>query len=154
MRALRVDKMTLAALAATLRLYRDPVKAESALPILALMSTSIENLKNRAQRLAPQMAASAAVSTAEAVEDTAYLGGGSLPTQEVPTWCIALTPSHGGVDLLAGKLREGTPAVFGRVQRDRLLLDLRSVSADQDQLLVEAVQTQKLDSDVEPGAAE
>lgn len=150
MRALRVDKMTLAALAATLRLYRDPEKAEAALPLLALMATSIENLKNRAQRLAPQLAASAVVATAEAVEDTAYLGGGSLPTQEMATWCVALSPSEGSVDSLAAKLRDGTPSVFGRVQRDRLLLDLRSVSADQDQLLIEAVQTQGDDPEAEP----
>lgn len=154
MRALRVGKMTLAALAATLRLYRDPASAEVSLPLLALMSTSIENLKNRAQRLAPQMAASAAVTTAEAVEETAYLGGGSLPTQEMPTWCVALSPSDGSVDSLAARLRDGTPSVFGRVQRDRLLLDLRSVPADQDQWLIEAVQTQSTDSEGEPAIAD
>ena len=154
MRALRVGKMTLAALAATLRLYRDPASAEVSLPLLALMATSIENLKNRAQRLAPQLAAAAAVTTAEAVEDTAYLGGGSLPTQEMPTWCVALSPSQGSVDSLAARLRDGTPSVFGRVQRDRLLLDLRSVPADQDQLLIEAVQTQSTDSESEPTLAD
>ena len=56
-RALRVDKLTLAALAATLRLYRDPAKARRSVPLLQLLSTSVENLKGRAERLAPQMAA-------------------------------------------------------------------------------------------------
>ena len=63
-RALRVDKMTLAALAATLRLYRDQDTAEQTIPLLMLLNTPVENLKNRAERLAPQMAAAAAVASA------------------------------------------------------------------------------------------
>jgi L-seryl-tRNA(Ser) seleniumtransferase len=140
MRALRVDKVTLAALAETLRLYRDPKMAEASVPLLQLLSTSIENLKNRAERLAPQMAAAEAVSEAAAVEEVAQVGGGSMPTQEIPTWCIALAPSSGGVDGLAASLRTGKQAVVGRIQQDRLLLDLRTVPPRQDRLLVEAVE--------------
>jgi L-seryl-tRNA(Ser) seleniumtransferase len=141
MRALRVDKLTLAALAATLRLYRDPATARREIPLLALLSTSVENLKNRAERLAPQMAACAAIAGAEPVSDVAYLGGGSIPTQQLPTWCVALTPKEGlKVDRLATLLRNGLPSVVGRVQQDRLLLDLRSVMPRQDQQLVAAVQ--------------
>lgn len=141
MRALRVDKMTLAALAATLRLYRDPQQALQQIPLLSLVSTSIQNLQNRAERLAPQMASSEAVATAEAVPDKAQLGGGSVPAQEIPTWCIALTAQGQSIDRLAEALRNGKPAVMGRVNRDRLLLDLRSVLPEQDQLLLEAVAT-------------
>lgn len=144
MRALRVDKMTLAALEATLRLYRDPQQALQHIPLLALVSTSIDNLHNRAERLAPQMAAATAITKAEPVEDTAQLGGGSVPTQEIPTWCVALTPQAMSVDELAKKLRTGKPAVVGRVSRDRLLLDLRSVLPEQDSLLVDAVTSQQL----------
>ncbi len=139
-RALRVDKMTLAALAATLRLYRDEKAAARSIPLLQLLGTPIENLKNRAERLAPQMAASGAIASAEAIEDTAYLGGGSVPTQELPTWCIALTPASGSVDDLSRALRKSEPGVVGRVQQDRVLLDLRSVFPRQDQSLVEAVE--------------
>ncbi len=139
MRALRVDKMTLAALDATLRLYRDPKQALQKIPLLALVSTSIENLHNRAERLVPQMAAAATIAAAEEVEDTAQLGGGSIPTQGIPTWCVALTPQGMSVDALAKTLRTGKPAVVGRVSRDRLLLDLRSVLPEQDALLVDAV---------------
>jgi L-seryl-tRNA(Ser) seleniumtransferase len=139
-RALRVDKLTLAALEATLRLYRDPSRARRAIPLLQLLSTSLENLESRAQRLAPQMAHTAAVASAEAVRDVTYLGGGSVPTQEVPTWCVALTPAGGsGVDRLAARLRSGATAVVGRVQHDRVYLDLRTVFARQDQDLVAAV---------------
>ena len=139
-RALRVDKMTLAALAATLRLYRDEKVAARSIPLLQLLNTPVENLQNRAERLAPQMAASAAIDAAEVIQDKAYLGGGSVPAQELPTWCIALAPAAGGVDSLAAALRKSRPAVVGRVQHDRLLLDLRSVFPRQDTQLVEAVE--------------
>ena len=141
MRALRLDKMILASLAATLRLYRDMSLAELSVPLLSLLSTPIENLKNRSERLAPQMAAAAAVQTAEAIEAETYLGGGSVPAQRIPTWCVALTPAHGSVDALAASLRGGQPAVFARVQQDRVLLDLRAVLPSQDVQLVEAVES-------------
>jgi L-seryl-tRNA(Ser) seleniumtransferase len=141
MRALRVDKLTLAALAATLRLYRDPERAQREVPLLQLLATSSENLKNRAERLAPQIAACTPVEQAEAVADVAYLGGGSLPTQQLQTWCVAVKPGNGwSVDRLARSLRTAHPAVVGRVQRDRLLLDLRSVFPRQDQQLASAVE--------------
>jgi L-seryl-tRNA(Ser) seleniumtransferase len=138
-RALRVDKLTLAALAATLRLHRQPAVARREIPLLQFLSTSTENLKNRAHRLAPQIAACPAVASAEAMESSTYLGGGSVPTQELPTWCIALTPSQGGADRLSAALRTGRPAVVGRIQNERLLLDLRTVFPRQDQELVAAV---------------
>jgi L-seryl-tRNA(Ser) seleniumtransferase len=139
-RALRVDKITLAALAATLRLHRDPDKARQEVPLLSLLATSVENLRNRAERLAPQMAAAPAIAAAEVVADHTFLGGGSVPTQEIPTVCIALTPAARSVDDLHTALRAGQPSVFGRIQKDRLLLDLRSVLPSQDRMLVEAVE--------------
>jgi L-seryl-tRNA(Ser) seleniumtransferase len=138
-RALRVDKITLAALAATLRLYRDPERAKQSIPLLSLLCTSLENLRNRAERLAPQLAAIAGIAHAEVISEKTFLGGGSVPTQQIPTVCVALTPVGRSVDDLAGALRTGKPSVFGRIQRDRLLLDLRSVLPSQDRLLVEAV---------------
>lgn len=139
MRALRVDKLTLAALAATLRLYEDEAQALRAVPLLDLLSTPLENLKNRAERLAPQLAASAAIASAEPVADEAFLGGGSLPTQAIPTWCVALRPKTGNANDLASSLRTGAPTVFARIKEDRVLLDLRAVFPRQDQDLVAAV---------------
>jgi L-seryl-tRNA(Ser) seleniumtransferase len=140
-RALRIDKLTLSALAATLRLYRDPEKARLSIPILRLLITSVENLQNRAQRLAPQMAAvKSVVSSAEPVAAVTYLGGGSIPTQQLQTWCVALKPATWSVDRLAAALRTGTPAVVGRVHEDRLLLDLRSVFPRQDMEILAALE--------------
>lgn len=138
-RALRVDKLTLAALAATLRLYRDPERAKRTIPLLQFLSTPIENLKGRAERLALQMAESGAVAEATAVADTTYLGGGSVPGQQLATWCVALSPREMSVDKLATRLRTGKPPIVGRVRDDRLLLDLRTVFPRQDIELVAAI---------------
>ncbi|HWB08794.1 MAG TPA: L-seryl-tRNA(Sec) selenium transferase [Pirellulales bacterium] len=138
-RALRVDKLTLAALAATLRLYRDPQQAKYRVPLLQLLSTPVENLRTRAERLAPQMATCAAIAAADAVEDVTYLGGGAVPTQKLATWCVALTPAEMSVDRLAARLRTGQRSVVGRVRDERLHLDLRTVFPRQDLDLVAAV---------------
>ena len=138
-RALRVDKTTLAALAATLRQYRNVEEAEKSIPLLQLLSASIDNLKNRAERLAPQISACPFVESAEAIESTTFLGGGSIPTQELPTYCVAVTPKDIGLNQFADQLRRGEPSVFGRVQQDRFWIDLRSVMAKQDGQIAEAV---------------
>ncbi len=138
-RALRVDKLTLAALAATLRIYRKPEEAQRKVPLLELLTTPVENLKLRAERLSPQIAAAASVAGAAAVEDVTYLGGGSVPNQELKTWAVAITPRALSVDRFAQALRTGTPSVVGRIQNGKLLFDLRTVFARQDQDLVAAV---------------
>ena len=149
MRALRVDKMTLAALVATLQAFRDPELAIQEIPLLSLISTSVQNLQNRAERLAPQMANAEAIATSEAIASNAQLGGGSVPTQVIPTWCVALTPKGRSVDQLAKALRAGSPSIMGRVNRDRLLLDLRSVFPDQDQILVDSVAKAHIEAEEE-----
>ncbi|MGE0607225.1 MAG: L-seryl-tRNA(Sec) selenium transferase [Pirellulales bacterium] len=138
-RALRADKLTLAALAATLRLYRTPDVARREIPILALLDTPVDNLKGRAQRLAPQLAALPAIDTAEAVPGQACLEDPAMPGQQVPTWCVALRPARQDSGRLAKLLQAGVPSVVGRVEQDRLLLDLRTVFPRQDQQLIEAI---------------
>jgi L-seryl-tRNA(Ser) seleniumtransferase len=138
--AMRVDKLTLAALAATLRLYGDPAQAWQSLPLLQLLATSEENLANRARRLAPQMAACPAVAEAEAVRDVTSLTGNSLAAQQLPTWCVALKSAATSAERLAARLRTGVPSVVGRVRDERVWLDLRSVPPRQDVQLVLAVE--------------
>jgi L-seryl-tRNA(Ser) seleniumtransferase len=139
MRALRVDKLTLAALAATLRLYQDPELAERSVPLLTLLATPLENLRQRAERLAPQLAASG-VACVEIVVAQSYVGGDSLPNQTLPTVCLSLTPHAGTADALATALRTGTPAVVGRIHDGKLLLDLRSVQPRDDMKLIAALE--------------
>ncbi|MFH1264540.1 MAG: L-seryl-tRNA(Sec) selenium transferase [Planctomycetota bacterium] len=137
-RAFRVGKLTLAGLAATLRLYRDPKRAQRQIPVLSLLNTSVENLKGRAERLAPQLAATPAVSRAEPIDGVSFLDGGSSPLCRLPTWSIAIRPEGMTADRLAAALSQGVPAVLGRAEEGRLVLDLRTVAPRQDQPLVEA----------------
>ncbi len=138
--AFRPGRLTMAGLVATLELYRDAEKVRRAVPLLQLITTSADNLKNRAERLAPQMDAAVAIASATVVAETACVGAGRLPCGQLASWCIALTPKQGAIDRLANALRSGTPSVAARIEADRLLLDLRTVFPRQDQDLVAAVE--------------
>ncbi len=137
-RTLRADKLTLAALAATLRLYRDAETVRFRVPLLQLLGTSTDNLKNRAERLAPQAAATAVVGQAEAIAEVTHLGGAAART--LPTWCVAVKPAAISVERLAANLRGGVPPVIVRTSDDRVLLDLRSVFPRQDSQLIAALE--------------
>jgi L-seryl-tRNA(Ser) seleniumtransferase len=139
MRALRVDKITLAALAATLRIYQDPATVVERIPLLRLLSTPLAVLQERAETIAGQLQGLAGLESAEPLLDTTYLGGGSVPTQKIETWSVVITPGETAVDLLARRLRNGSPAIMGRVHQGRLVLDLRSVFPDQDIPLTEGL---------------
>ena len=77
------------------------------------------------------------VGAADVVESEAMLGGGSLPTEKIPTWCVSIQAAGISIDKFAGKLRNATPAVIGRVSKDRLLLDMRTIAPADDIRLVE-----------------
>lgn len=141
MRAMRVDKMTLAALQATLLLYRDQDSVLTQVPILRMLSMPIENLKLRADKIATQIVATDHVEKCDVVEGQSMLGGGSVPTQKIPTWCLAVTPAKISVDALADKLRNNQPAIMGRVQKDTLYLDLRTIDVSQDLAVVDAFES-------------
>ena len=137
MRAMRVDKMTLAALAATLRLYRNLETVEQEVPILRMLSMPEANLKLRAQKVVDQIQNQSWLESCEVTQSQSMLGGGSLPTQKIPTWCVALKPSESSINRLASRLRSSNPAVIGRVQKDTLFIDMRTVFPDQDMILVD-----------------
>ena len=140
MRAMRVGKMTLAALQATLLEYRNPELAEQRIPLLRMLSMPIENLKLRADKIAGQIGKCVFVKSVSAIEQQSMLGGGSLPDQRIPTWCVSIEPAEVTIDQLTSKLRDATPAVMGRVSKDRLLLDMRTVDPSQDLKLVEILE--------------
>jgi L-seryl-tRNA(Ser) seleniumtransferase len=142
MRPLEIDKFTLAALAATLQLYQDLELAERAVPVVSLLATSLENLRQRAERLAPQLAA-AGVAAVEVVACLSHVLGTSLATQTVPSVCLGLTPTSRTVEQLAAALRSGNSPVVGRLHDGKLFLDLRSVQPRDDIQLVAAVEALK-----------
>ncbi len=138
MRAVRLDKMTLAALEATLRLYLDAAKALAEVPVLRLLGIPLAELRRRADRLAECLRAVPGV-TAHAREDEAFVGGGSLPDRALPTAVVELTASELSDAELARRLRVGKAAVLGRVQGGALLLDLRTVFPGQEDAILNAV---------------
>jgi L-seryl-tRNA(Ser) seleniumtransferase len=133
MRALRLDKMTLAALEATLHLYLRPDVALAEVPVLRQLHTPTDVLRDRANRLAARLTGAAVR------DDVTYVGGGSLPDQPVPTVVVALRPTDGD-EAFARRLRQGDPAVVARIQNGEVLFDLRSVAPDQIDALAAAAQ--------------
>jgi L-seryl-tRNA(Ser) seleniumtransferase len=142
-RAMRPDKVILAALAATLRLYRAGV-AHTAIPIWQQIAASVEGLERRVgaavaalESDAPGARATASIATIAPARSEATIGGGSLPGQILPSWAISI----GGLppQRLLTALRGGEPAVIGRVVDDAVLLDLRTVEPSDDGPLVDAI---------------
>jgi L-seryl-tRNA(Ser) seleniumtransferase len=133
-RSYRVDKLTLAALEATLRLHRDPALARREVPALAMLTTPGEALRARAATLARALAARGIA--AGVVESEASVGGGAVPTARIPSAALAIA---GAPERLDARLRAGDPAVVGRIANDTLLLDLRGVLPREDDALLEAV---------------
>lgn len=137
MRVLRVDKLTVAALEATLRLYRDEARAIREIPTLAALTATVEAISERASRLLQLLADLPFEVRLE--PGTSQVGGGSLPGEELPTTLVCLASPTLAVTELARRLRTGDPSVWGRVQRDRLVLDLRTVREDEIAALAAAV---------------
>ena len=131
-RAVRMDKLSLAALEATLALYRDPAAARRALPVLAMLDADDATLRRRAHELAYATGGTV-------VDSTAKVGGGALPLLELPGPAVALDPGPAGADALAAQLRAGDPAVVGRIHDGRLLLDPRTLSDDEAREVARAV---------------
>jgi len=93
-RALRVDKITLAALHATLKLYRTPEKARQAIPLLRFLSTPLEDLQTRTERLAEQLRTKLEGWDVRSEPDEAFVGGGSLPQQAIASYSLVLTSAE------------------------------------------------------------
>ena len=123
-RAVRIDKLSLAALEATLALHRDPAAARRMLPVLAMLEADDATLGRRAHELA-------AATGGAVVASTARGGGGALPLLELPGPAVAIDPGPAGATALAADLRAGDPAVVGRIHDGRLLLDPRTLTDDE-----------------------
>ncbi len=136
MRALRPDKLTIAALVATLELYRDG-RAESELPVWRMIAASPTGLAKRARALAAQLA-SAGVHC-DVIETRSTVGGGSLPEETQPSRAIAIAPRHGHANEIASRLRAAEPPVIAHVVDGRAALDLRGVAPEDDETLARAV---------------
>lgn len=139
MRAVRVGKLTLAALEATLRLHRDPQRALREIPVLMMAGAGQVELKRRADQLAAALQSTATVKDVQVSQSTAYLGGGAFPAHEIMSMAVQIRSSTMSEAGLAKRLRKGKPAVVPRVQDGAVWLDLRTVLPSQDAELAAAV---------------
>jgi L-seryl-tRNA(Ser) seleniumtransferase len=128
-RALRIDKLTLAALEATLRLYLEPERAWAEVPTLRLLARPVRELQSEAEALAAGLAAADPGLETRTVEVESRVGGGALPLQAVPSMAAAARPRPGAgrVEDLEGDLRRGEPPVLGRLEGGWLIFDVRTV---------------------------
>ena len=137
-RALRVDKMTLAALDATLVEHQQG-RAQERLPVLLMIGAPLGELRARAESFARALAAAAPALAPVLVESESMVGGGAAPDLGLPTVAIALDPGAEGPKALALALRRGSPPVVVRVAEGRVLIDLRTVPPEDEGLLLTAV---------------
>ncbi len=136
-RALRIDKLSLAALEATLRLYL--TGKENHVPLMAYFAVSQQELKERSHALMRQLDLPGL--KVEISVSAAMVGGGAMPDAELPGPVIALQPETLTLDQLSAALRRNEPALVARIHEDRLLLNLRTVDPSDDQLIVEIFKT-------------
>ena len=134
-RAVRVDKLTLAALAATLDLYL--TQAVDRIPVWKMVGADREAIAERARRWRQRLGEARVAS--EVSEAQSAVGGGSLPGEALPTTVLALTPTGGTAAGLLSRLRQHEPPVIGRIDRERVLLDPRTVLPDEDDAVIDAV---------------
>lgn len=133
-RAMRVDKLTLAALEATLRLYLDRDVALAQVPVLRMLTARVDSLETRATALADSLRVHGF--QADVVVTDSSVGGGAFPTTRIPSRAVAV---GGQPERLEAALRKGDPAVISRIEEGRLLLDLRTVLPAEDATLATAV---------------
>ncbi len=122
-RALRIGRLPLAALAATLALYRDPARAVKEIPVLAMLAADPETLARRAQELAD-------ATRGEVIDSAARVGGGALPLLELKGPAVALQPTADGPDALAARLRQHDQPLIARIADGRVIVDPRTLQGD------------------------
>jgi L-seryl-tRNA(Ser) seleniumtransferase len=138
LRAVRIDKLSLAALEATLRLYLPPNDPIEMIPVLAALAEDAAAIAVRAQALAHALSETPGLDVA-LEPTTAYVGGGSLPQQGLASFAVALRCETIATEALASRLRAGFPSVVGRRHDDRVFLDMRTVRESELPDICEAV---------------
>ncbi|OLD01801.1 MAG: L-seryl-tRNA(Sec) selenium transferase [Gemmatimonadetes bacterium 13_1_40CM_3_69_22] len=133
-RAVRSDKFTLAALEATLALYRDPEAARREIPVLRMLTEDVADIRRRGEALQRGIG-----QDTDLVVGESEVGGGSFPGATLKTWLVALTADKLTADSVAGRLRGGSPPIIARIADDRVVLDPRTIFPEQIELVARAV---------------
>ncbi|MCF8083162.1 MAG: L-seryl-tRNA(Sec) selenium transferase [Deltaproteobacteria bacterium] len=139
-RALRIDKLTLAALEETLRLYRDPASVMAHIPTLRMISQSYESLRKKANRLYARLKGIRTDNfTVQRADGNSKVGGGALPLQELPTRLLCLIPRKLSAQTIENRLRTHSPPVIARVEKDRVMLDVRTIQTQEFNTVADAI---------------
>jgi L-seryl-tRNA(Ser) seleniumtransferase len=136
-RALRPDKLTLAALEGTLACYRDPSRALKEIPVLRMLTYTADDLAHMAKLLAERVPQSYQL---QILPSTSAVGGGSFPGAALPTFVVALEPGELGADELALRLRLGEPCIVARVQDGKVVFDPRTLPRNSYEAIGQALQ--------------
>lgn len=141
-RALRIDKLTLAALESTLRLYRDPEKAARAIPTIRMMTLALSEIEKTAEKLKGMLGQINASGLHVEITDTvSRVGGGALPQQQLPTRCVGIRIDGKSANAIEKRMRNNSPPVIGRIEEGVFLMDPRTVSEDELAVICEAVES-------------
>lgn len=141
-RAVRVDKLTLAALEATLRLYRDEEKAFERIPTLHMLTKSIETLRTDAERLAREVTLSiGGYARCRVLETSSTVGGGAMPLENLPTTALAIYPLGMSPAQLVTRLRQGDSPIIARIAREEVIIDVRTIFDWQYEVLIQGIKT-------------
>lgn len=138
MRALRVDKLVYAALEATLLEYATG-RATRSVPVVAMIHTTLTSLEQRASRIVEALSNSEGL-TVSPVAGRSTIGGGTTPGMTIPSCLLRVQVEGESPDGLEARLRDASPPIVGRIERDHVVLDLRTVDPDQDGVLVAALE--------------
>lgn len=140
-RALRIDKLTLAALESTLLLYLDEKRAVNEIPVLRMLSLDRKKLTERAKRLLKRLPEKIKrEAKINLREDFSQVGGGALPLQELKTIVISIKPQSISINKLEKTLRMGDPPIISRISKDELILDMRTIFDDEIPLIATGIE--------------
>src|SRR5262249_857753 len=127
-RAVRCGKLTLAALEATLRLYRESPEIADDIPTLRTLTRPVADLEALGRQVTPLLSSALGSEFRGSQQDsTAQIGSGARPTEEIPSKALAIEHDHWSPDQIAERFRQAKPAIIGRILDGRFLLDLRTI---------------------------
>jgi len=140
-RALRIDKLTLAALESTLLLYLDEKRAMEEIPTLKMLTLDLSKLRKRGRRLLRRLSGRIDKGIQPILkEDVSQVGGGALPLQNLRTIVLAIKPVNLSVNSLEENLRKGEPPIISRISKDELILDMRTIFDEEIPLLAAGIE--------------
>jgi L-seryl-tRNA(Ser) seleniumtransferase len=139
MRALRVDKLTYAALEATLALWAE-APSRSRIPLMRMLETTADDIEIRSRAIVRNIDGASSL-VCDVIEGTSTIGGGSAAGSKIPTRLLAVSmPGRSATDLAAA-LRSNDPPIIARIHQERVVLDLRTVPPEDDAVIVEALRS-------------